>query len=260
MTQRRSSPTPSYVTGNVRAWQNHAPSYCEAGEKNWSADPSWGIWGIPDTEIGLLPDVMTGMRCLEVGCGTGYVSAWMRRRGASVTGIDPTPNQLATARRLAAQHALDITFLEGIGEALPVADASCDFVISEYGSALWSDPYLWIPEAARVLRRDGTLTFLTNSALVYLCAPELEADGAPKRELLRPYLGMHRMSWPDSPDETEFHLTHGEWIRLLRTHGLAIERLIELGAPPGATTRFPWGDADWAQDFPSEEVWVAKKQ
>ncbi|HCV23018.1 MAG TPA: hypothetical protein DGN59_06120, partial [Candidatus Latescibacteria bacterium] len=31
---------------------------------------------------------------IELGCGTGYVSSWMHRRGAQVAGIDPTVNQL----------------------------------------------------------------------------------------------------------------------------------------------------------------------
>ena len=39
-----------------------------------------------------------------------------------------------------------------------------------------------------------------------------------------------------------------------------IERLLELGAPPGATTRYPWADADWAQRWPTEEAWVVRLQ
>lgn len=250
---------PNYVAGNVRAWQIHAKDYERHAEAAWSGEPHWGIWEIPEREVGLLPEDMTGMACLEVGCGTGYVSAWMRRRGATVVGIDPTVNQLSTARRLANTHGLAIEFLEGIGESLPLDDASQDFVISEYGAALWSDPHLWIPEAVRVLRPGGVLTFLTNSVFVYVCAPALEADGPTRRALLRPYLGMHRITFPDAPEETEFHLAHGDWVTLLRASGLSIERLIELGAPPGATSRYAWADPVWARDFPTEEVWVCRK-
>jgi 2-polyprenyl-3-methyl-5-hydroxy-6-metoxy-1,4-benzoquinol methylase len=45
------------------------------------------------------------MAAVELGCGTGYVSSWMARRGArSVYGIDIAAKQLETARRLAAAH------------------------------------------------------------------------------------------------------------------------------------------------------------
>ena len=60
--------------------------------------------GIPNTELPLLADEMHGQRAIELGCGTGYVSAWMRRRGASVYAIDNSEAQLATARRLSDLH------------------------------------------------------------------------------------------------------------------------------------------------------------
>ena len=41
---------------------------------------------------------------------------------------------------------------------------------------------------------------------------------------------MYRFAWPDDPS-VDFHLTHGDWVRLLRRHGFTIEDLIELRAP-----------------------------
>jgi len=59
---------------------------------------------------------MTGLACIELGCGTAYVSAWMCRRGANVVAIDPTPNQLEMARRLQKEHQLDFVIEEGIAD------------------------------------------------------------------------------------------------------------------------------------------------
>ena len=51
--------------------------------------------------------------------------------------------------------------------------------------------------------------FLSNSNLVMLCVPDLEADGPATPELRRPYFGMHRFEWPDL-DGVEFHIGHGD--------------------------------------------------
>lgn len=251
---------PEYLQGNVDAWQQEAPSYVAAAEFAWAADePHWGIWRISEGSVRLLPDDMSGLRCIELGCGTAYVSAWMCRRGAQVVAIDPTPAQLETANRLRQEYNLEFAIERGFAESVPYPDATFDFAISEYGAALWSDPYRWIPEAARLLKPDGQLVFLTNSPLMVMCAPDYESEGALGTTLLRPYFGMHKTLWPDSPGQTEFHLTHGDWIALLRANDLIVDRLLELQAPPGSTTRYPWANPEWAARWPTEEAWIVRK-
>lgn len=90
--------------------------------------------------------------------------------------------------------------------------------------------------------------------------PAHDSDGPMRPKLLRPYFGMYKTVWPDSPDATEFHLTHGDWVALLRANSLSIERLVELKAPPGSTTDWPWADPDWATKWPAEDAWVVRKQ
>jgi len=251
---------PEYLQGNVDAWQKRAAEYAEYAKDSWASDqPSWGTFGIPESDVGLLPADMSGLNCIELGCGTAYVSAWMCRRGANVVAIDPTPGQLETARRLQKEHELDLVIEQGFAESVPYPDESFDFAISEYGAALWADPYRWIPEAARLLKPGGELVFLTNSSLWVMCVPDNESDGPARAELLRPYFGMHKTIYPDAPGETEFHLTHGDWTALLRANGFAIERLVELQAPPGSTTDEPWVDPEWAMQWPAEEAWIVRK-
>jgi len=251
---------PEYLQGNIDAWQKLAVEFAGYAESSWADDePNWGIWGIPDSDIALLPKDMSGLDCVELGCGTAYISAWMCRRGASVVAIDPTPNQLETARRLRKEHELDFVIEQGFAESVAYPDEYFDFAISEYGAALWADPYHWIPEAARLLKTGGELVFLTNSPFIQICSTEYEADGPVGRELLRPYFGLHKSNWPDCPGETEFHLTHGDWIALLRDNGFAIERLVELQAPADATSGCSSIDPAWAAQWPTEEVWVVRK-
>jgi SAM-dependent methyltransferase len=249
-----------YVARNRAHWDEMAAEYVANGEASWATDqPKWGIWGIPESEVGLLPERLDGKDAIELGCGTGYVSAWLARRGARVVGIDNSPRQLETARRLQQQHGLDFPLLLGNAETVPYPDASFDFAISEYGAALWADPYLWIPEAARLLRPGGELVFLTNGLLCILCQQDTEAEGPATDRLRRPYFGMHRTEWPDS-EGVEFHLGYGDWIRLLRANGFEVTDLLELRPAEGATTRYPWITAEWARQWPSEEAWKARKR
>lgn len=253
--------SPKYLQGNVDAWNRKAGDYVLAAEQAWASEqPYWGIWRIPETDAGLLPADMSGLNAIELGCGTAYVSAWMCRRGARVVAVDPTPGQLETAMRLREAYQLGFDIEGGFAESLSYPDKTFDFAISEYGAALWADPYLWIPEAARVLKPGGTLVFLTNSALAVMCEQEFASDGPVEARLQRPYFGMYKSTWPDCPGETEFHLTHGDWVALLRENGFSIERLLELQAPPGARSDFAWADPEWARRWPIEEVWFAEKR
>jgi SAM-dependent methyltransferase len=89
---------PEHVARNRAYWDGRARAYVEEGRRNWeSAEPHWGIFAVPEAEVGLLPAV-EGRDAIELGCGTGYVSAWLARRGARPVGIDNSEAQLASAR------------------------------------------------------------------------------------------------------------------------------------------------------------------
>jgi SAM-dependent methyltransferase len=247
-----------HVIRNRAHWDGLAQQYVEAGERAWAqGEPTWGIWRVPEAELHVLSEPLAGKDAIELGCGTAYVSAWLARRGARVIGIDNSEAQLATARRLQRQHGLDFPLVHGDAEAVPYPDASFDFAISEYGACLWADPQRWLPEAARLLRPGGQLVFLTNSFLIVLCEP-LEEGVAATERLLRPAFGMYRVEWPGSAG-VEFHLSHGDWIRMLRRSGFEVEELTEPRPAVGATSRAGYVTVEWACNWPSEEVWKARK-
>jgi len=250
---------PEHVRRNRALWDEWAGQYVAPGEECWAAaEPRWGIWGVPEAELGVLPDGLGGKDAIELGCGTAYVSAWLARRGARVVGIDNSEVQLATARRLQRLHGLSFPLLHGSAETIPYPDRSFDFAISEYGACLWADPARWVPEAARILRPGGQLVFLTNSFLLSLCVPAEDGIAATDR-LLRAAFGMYRVEWPNDPG-VEFHLSHGDWIRLLRSSGFDLEDLIEVRPGDGATTRYPFVTVDWARRWPCEEIWKVRKR
>lgn len=258
--KRMLTPT-EHTTENRRYWNSMAHEWVTAGERAWAQnEPTWGIWSVPESELQMLPTDMTGLDAIELGCGTGYVSAWMARRGARVTGIDLSENQLATARRLAGEHGLDLTLVHGNAEATPFDDASFDFAISEYGAAIWCDPYVWIREAWRILKPGGRLVFLGHHPIASVCSP---LDGATAdRTLHRPYFGLHRIDWTgveNDPGGIEFTLPFSDWFALFRDVGFLVEDVQE-PRPEKARqeTRF-FVTEEWSSQWPSEIVWSVRK-
>jgi len=243
---------------NRAVWDAWAKNYVAPGEAAWARNsPTWGIWGVPESDVGMLPDDLGGKDAIELGCGTAYVSSWMARRGARVVGIDNSEAQLTTARRLQREHGLEFPLLHGNAENVPYPDGSFDVAVSEYGASIWADPYLWVPEAARLLRPGGQLVFLVNSYLMALCMPP-EDDVAATDRLVRPAFGLHGVEWPDG--SINFYLPHGDWIRLLRGHGFEIEDLVEIRPPENATTPYPFVTLDWSRRWPCEEVWKTRRR
>ena len=249
---------PEHASRNRAAWDRWAAEHEEPGRRAWAQEePTWGIWGVPESALQVLPADLQGRDAIELGCGTAYISAWLARRGARPVGIDNSENQLATARRFQREFGIEFPLIHGNAETVPLPSESFDVAISEYGASIWCDPYQWIPEAARLLRPGGELIFLVNSALFMLFAPD-EDGVAAGEQLVRPYFGMHRFEWPGD-ESVEFHLGHGEMIQLLRNCGFDIERLIEIRPPEGSTTRYPFVTLEWARRWPCEEIWKARK-
>jgi SAM-dependent methyltransferase len=246
-----------YVAANRARWTRSNAEYTnENAARAWAQDEiTWGIWHLPEAELGVLPD-LAGLDVVELGCGTAYFSAWLARRDARVVAVDVTPEQLATARGLQQELGISFPLIEANAENVPLADASFDVAFSEYGASIWCDPDRWVPEAARLLRPGGLLAFLVNGTFLVLCWPD---DGYAGTELLRSYfdLGEHGVAG----EEINFHIGYGEWIRVLRSSGFDVERLIEIQAPPDAVEH-PLMEVtpEWGRRWPADEIWVARKR
>jgi SAM-dependent methyltransferase len=253
------SELPDSIAANIAEWTESNAQYTDSNaERAWAPqDVTWGVFGVPEEAIGSPLGDVSGLDVVELGCGTAYFSAQLAQRGARPVGVDPTPAQLATARRMMERTGINFPLVEAPGERVPLPDASFDLAVSEYGASLWADPAQWIPEAARLLRSGGRLVFLTNSFVAFLCAID---EGGTSETLQRPHFGAYRMQWPGETG-VEFHLSHGDWIDVLRTNEFEIERLIELGAPPDAMPHSYYDHVPpaWARKWPHEELWVARR-
>jgi SAM-dependent methyltransferase len=254
---------PDYAVRNRASWTLANAQYTAgSARQSWAQDHvRWGVWKVPEDEIKVLPDVH-GLDVIELGCGTAYFGAWLKRRGARrVVGVDITPAQLATAREMNAEFGLGLEFIEANAEKVPLPDASFDLAFSEYGASIWCDPYLWIPEAARLLRPGGEILFMRNSTLQMLCSPDDDIVG---ERLVRPQKGIHRFDWEDeeSGASTDFHISGSDLFGLLRETGFEVLDFREIYAPEDAVDHpyYKWTPAAWSKRWPSEEIWRARKR
>jgi SAM-dependent methyltransferase len=248
---------PDYVSLNRESWERGADEYQrEHGEQIGGPDPLWGLWGIHEQELGVLGDV-ADKDVLELGCGAGQWSIRLAGRGARIVGLDYSEKQLEHARSAMAAAGVEFPLVFASAEAVPFPDASFDLVFADHGANRFADPYRWIPEAARLLRRGGLLAFSGSTPFEALCW-----DAAGDRlttTLQRDYFGLHRIDDPDG--YVEFELPYGEWIRLFRTNGLIVESLIETRPPEGATSTYRSSEeAAWARRWPMEQIWVARRE
>jgi SAM-dependent methyltransferase len=258
---RESGSEPDYVAINREGWTRANAEYTDAAaHDSWGqTEVTWGQWALPERELEILPDV-TGKEVIELGCGTAYFGAWLKRAGARrVVGVDVTPAQLETARRMDREFRLGLELIEANAEDVPLPDGSFDLVVSEYGASIWCDPKLWLAEAARLLRAGGELVFLRGTTLRILCSPD---EGKVGEHLERPQRGLYRLDWEEDDEPgVEFHPGTAEMFGILRANGFELLDFRELFAPADAVDHEYYFHlpVEWATRWPAEEIWLLRK-
>jgi SAM-dependent methyltransferase len=180
-------------------------------------------------------------------------------RGADVTGLDFSAQQLTAARTHVEDSGIRFPLVRANAEELPFADGSFDLVFCDHGATSFTDPAVTVPEVARVLRPGGRFVFNIVAPFAWVCWGD--DDEPAGRVLRRPYFGVGRTELASGDDRwVEWYLTDGEWIRIFRGAGLTVQDLIELRPPPDAVTTYE-GNAplDWARDYPGERIWKLRK-
>jgi hypothetical protein len=118
------------------------------------------------------------------------------------------------------------------------------------------EPDRSLPEVARVLRPAGRLVFCHSAPLLYLTYDPKEDRQT--KTLQVDYFGMRRFAYGEGT--VDYQLPYGEWIRRFRAHGFAVEDLIELQPPKGATTTYTdFVPYSWARRWPGEQIWKLRK-
>ena len=115
-----------HVAVTRRLWDGHMSAWFERSARSrWSsAEPYWGMWCIPQSRLPVLPAGLAGAVAVELGCGSGYVSAWLARRGARPVGVDVSARQLAVAQRLQGEFELRFPLVQADAERVPLGPAA----------------------------------------------------------------------------------------------------------------------------------------
>ncbi len=116
---------------------------------------------IPAAHLVTFAGIHRGQDVLDVACGTGVVSLTAARLGASVTGLDLTPELLEVARENSAIRGDVIDWHEGDAESLPFPDSRFDVVVSQFGHMFAPRADVVVREMLRVLKPGGTIAFST---------------------------------------------------------------------------------------------------
>jgi SAM-dependent methyltransferase len=254
--------TSEHVRKNRVHWEGESDAYQDRNRaqlNRWDV-LGWGVFDVPEEEIHALGDVR-GLRALEFGCGACQFGIKVAMRGASVTGMDLSINQLRHGLVNFEETGVRFPVVQGNGERLPFADEAFDLAFCDHGVMGFADPYLTVPEVARVLRPGGTFVFNGTTPWIWVAWGQQQEDLPATREMRGDYFGLRSAAWED-PEwrTTEFQLAYGDWIRLFRANGLVVEDLIELRPPEDATTTYDdYAPVEWARAFPAEHIWKVRK-
>lgn len=132
-------------------WEREGSEYDQRTAHGISSEPERRRWA------DALSLIHPASRVLDVATGTGFVALLLAELGHEVTGFDASEAMLARARVKAAEGGVTVTFVEGVTESLPFAEASFDAVTARH--FIWTvlEPERAFAEWRRVLAPGGLL-------------------------------------------------------------------------------------------------------
>lgn len=217
------------VRANRRWWDEEADGYY-ADHGDFLGDDRF-IWcpeGLDEQDAGLLGPV-AGTDVLEVGCGAGQCTRWLRSRGARAIGVDLSAGMLRRGLELGRRPGSPgATLLQADARRLPFGDGSFDLACSAFGAVPFvADPRAVMSEVARVLRPGGRWVFAVSHPIRWAFPDD---PGGPGLTVFRSYFDRTPYVEEDTGGRAlyaEHHRTLGDRIRDLVGAGLVLDDLVE---------------------------------
>lgn len=245
------------IAMNRKGWNYRADKYQRAiGGTNAYGGLKWGPNRFPEDELKVLGNVR-GKDVLEVGCGAAQFGIELARRGARVTGIDLSAEQLRHARENIRKAGVDYRIERGNAEDLSRFKRNAfDIAVSDFALGFIDIDKL-LPEVARVLRPGGFCAFSWASPIM----DNLTWEGDPPlHKFVRNYFDREPFTEGGTDPTFEYKRTYGDWIRAFARAGLVLEDLIEPQTPKGGT-HWDWPQYRWQRTnvLPGTSIWKARK-
>jgi len=175
-------------------------------------------------------DPVNGERVLDLGCGDGQLTARIAATGASVLGVDASPEMVAAAR------ARGIEVLEGSAESLPCHDSSFDAVFSNAALHWVRGQDAMMDEVRRVLKPGGRFVAEMGGH------GNIAAINVAFSAVLARHLG------PGSEDAVNYFPTPQSYALRLSRHGFHVDRIALIPRP---TPLSESGMEGWLRTFRS---------
>jgi len=247
------------LSANRRGWDFRADSYqrgiTRAGSYR-SGEIEWGPNSYPESQLKVLGP-LRGKKVLEIGCGAAQFGIALARKGAHVTGIDMSREQLKHAKRNIEAAGVEYRIEQGNAEDLARFRAgSFDLAVSDFAAGFMDLDRLF-KQVRRVLKPGGKVAVAWSSPILE-CMTDL--GERPLHSFIRSYFDRTPFVEGGKDPTWEFKRTYGDWVRSIAGAGLVITHLIEPQTPQGGTHGW-YSNYRWQRTnkIPGTCIWVARK-
>lgn len=244
------------MTKEVKDWWEATSMYFQE-DIDMDIGVDWTGLGYGDFD--LLGDV-EGADILELGCGGGQCSIALAQRGASITGLDLSKEQLSYARELANDHDVEVGFVQGdVTDLGMFDDERFDIAFNAWVFQWVGDLAACFGETYRVLRQNGRFVFSIPH-------PFYELADSESHEITESYFdtGRYVISHEKMEvDQVMFRHTVSDIHNALVRNGFTVERIHEPGtADPTEYEPGPWGEftPELMSKLPAVLVFETRKQ
>lgn len=234
---------------NRRFWDDDATRYHDAHPEYLSGF-YWCPEMLSEASAGLLGSV-SGLRVLEIGCGSAPCSSWLLRSSSPslVVGFDISMGMLSRSS--------GVPVVQADVQALPFADDSFDVTFSAFGGFAFvpSIPSVFA-DVARVLTPGGRFVFSANHPMRWVFPDDPTSAG------LTACIPYFESSYSERDDDgnltyAEYHRTFGEWVRALVSAGFVLDDVVEPEWPVGLDVTFGQWSPLRGSIFPGTAIFVA---
>ena len=227
----------------------------------------WGPYGPFEDEVQTIKQDLKGKRVLIAGCGSGPDIVYFAKRGAIVTGLDISKEQLALARQRLQETGTQAALMKCDLNTMTTEDLGSepfDFIVSNYALQYIEDLPRLLNVLVATLAVDGQCIISTDHPLLHATYPDLQQKERHKKIASIDYLRERILFWwfrmsSEAIRAYSFHRTIGTWFRSLREAGLEVERIEE----PAPTTDSLFRSKKarlFAERVPYTIIFVARKK